>query len=148
MPNSGRRATQSQRSLSATLLRNARTFYAVSWTDSDPYGGRTTYCSAIAIELGLKAYLLHRGFSDDWNRVYLRHNLTRALLCARLAGLRNIPADLRELADVLGPLYASGYLRSASVAPELPFPSGEVDRIICDLLDSVEAVLNDSGASL
>lgn len=120
---------------------NARAFHAMVWTDDDRVGVRSAYHSAIAIELGLKAYLLHRGLSDDWNRTHLRHDLTKALRCVRMLGFQNIPDGIAELAAVLGPLYASGTLRSGICNPELPLPPDAIDQAICDLLSAVEAVI-------
>lgn len=114
-------------------------------TEPDRSGGRSPYHSAIAIELGLKAYLLHRGFSDDWNRVHLRHDLKKALRCAQMAGLRDVPDGLAELAAVLGPLYASGALRSGAVGPDLPVSPDAADRVISRLLDVVEAAMRTEG---
>lgn len=135
-----RQRTPDQR-LARALGHNARAFHAMAWTDDDRVGSRWAYHSAIAIELGLKAYLLHRGLSDDWNRVYLRHGLTKALRCARMLGFRRVPDGIAELAAVLGPLYASGALRSGSVSPDLPLPPDDADRAICDLLSAVEAAI-------
>jgi len=69
-----------------------------------PEGAR--YFLAIAIELALKAYLLDRGVSDDWNRIYLRHDLVKMLRSARRAGFTDAPAKLAELAALLGPYYS------------------------------------------
>ncbi len=113
----------------------------MAWTDDDRVGIRSAYHSAIAIELGLKAYLLHRGLSDDWNRAYLRHDLTKALRCVRMLGFQDIPDGIAELADVLGPLYASGALRSGMSNPELPLSPDAIDQAICDLLSAVEAAI-------
>lgn len=125
--------------LVGAFVRNARAFQTMAWTEKDRAG--SAYHSAIAIELGLKAYLLHRGFSDDWNRVHLRHDLKKALRCARLAGLREVPDGLAELAASLGPLYASGALRSGAVEPELPLSPEATDSVISELLDAVEAAI-------
>jgi len=127
--------------LARALAHNARAFHAMAWTDDDRVGVRSAYHSAIAIELGLKAYLLHRGLSDDWNRAYLRHDLTKALRCVRILGFPDIPDGIAELADVLGPLYASGSLRSGMNNPELPLPPDAIDQAICDLLSAVEAAI-------
>ncbi len=113
----------------------------MAWTDDDRVGARSAYQSAIAIELGLKAYLLHRGLSDDWNRAHLRHDLTKALRCVRMLGLRGIPHGIAGLAAVLGPLYASGALRSGLMRPDLQLPPDDADRAICDLLCAVEAAI-------
>lgn len=138
------RSCPPEQSLAVALVHNARTFHAMAWTAPDR-GARSAYASAIAIELGLKAYLLHRGFSDDWNRIHLRHDLKKALRCARLAGLRDLPVGLAELAGVLGPLYASGDLRSGLVEPVLPISPESADRMISGLLDLVEAAIGVEG---
>ncbi|MGR6532019.1 hypothetical protein [Brevundimonas sp. RM1] len=127
--------------LARAFAHNARAFHAMAWTDDDRIGARSAYHSAIAIELGLKAYLLHRGLSDDWNRAYLRHDLTKAIRCVRMLGFQNIPDGIAELADMLGPLYASGALRSGMCNPELPLPPDAIDQAICDLLSAVEAAI-------
>jgi len=127
--------------LARAFAHNARAFHAMAWTDDDRVGTRSAYHSAIAIELGLKAYLLHRGLSDDWNRAHVRHDLTRALRCARMLGFQGIPDGIAELAAVLGPLYVSGALRSGVCNPELPLPSDAIDQAICDLLGAVEAAI-------
>jgi len=98
---------------------------------------------AIAIELSLKAYLLHRGITDQWNRVHLRHDLTKALRCVRLAGLEGIPDGIREMADLLGPLYASGVLSRALASPIMPLPPATADRAIAELLTTVETIIAD-----
>ena len=46
-----------------------------------------------------------------------------------------------QLAAVLGPLYASGALRSGLVNPDLPLSPGDADKAICDLLSAVEAAI-------
>lgn len=133
--------------LAAAFLRNARTFHAMAWTEPDRSGWRSAYPSAIAIELGLKAYLLHRGFSDDWNRVHLRHDLKKALRCARLAGLRDVPDGVAELATILGPLYASGEMRSGAAEPDLPLSPDAADRAISRLLDVIETAIGMEGGA-
>jgi hypothetical protein len=117
----------------------------MAWTESDRSGGRSAYPCAIAIELGLKAYLLHRGFSDDWNRTHLRHDLKKALRCARLIGLREVPDALDELSAVLGPLYISGDLRSGLVKPDLSLSPEAADEAISGLLDLVETAIRTDG---
>jgi len=135
-----RQITPDQR-LARAFIRNARAFHAMAWTDEDRVAARSAYHSAIAIELGLKAYLLHRGLSDDWNRVHLRHDLTKALRCVRMLGCEDVPDGIAELAAVLGPLYASGTLRSGLVSPDLPLSPDDADKAICDLLGAVEAAI-------
>ena len=136
-----RHPRQPERRLAQAFARNARAFHAMAWTDDDRLDSRSAYHSAIAIELGFKAYLLHRGFSDDWNRTRLRHDLSKALRCVRMVGFRGVPDGIAELAAVLGPLYASGALRSGSFTSDLPLSPDAADRVICELLDAVEAAM-------
>lgn len=96
-----------QSRLAVAFARNARGFHAMAWTDDDRGGAQSAYHSAIAIELAFKAYLLHRGFSDDWTRVRLRHDVSKALRCVRMLGLQGVPDGIAELAAVLSPLYVS-----------------------------------------
>lgn len=100
-----RRRDGADRSLAVTFRRNAAGFHqgADAVLARHPEGSR--YFLAIAIELALKAYLLDRGISDNWNRVYLRHDLVKALRYARRAGFTGAPAKLPELAALLGPYY-------------------------------------------
>jgi hypothetical protein len=112
----------------------------MAWTDDDRVSAQSAYHSAIAIELGLKSYLLHCGFSDDWTRVWLRHDLSTALRCVRMLGFEGVPDGIGELAAVLGPLYGSGALRTG-IKPDLPLPPEVADQDICDLLNAVEAAI-------
>lgn len=135
-----------ERRLAVAFARNARAFHAMAWTDDDRIYAQSAYHSAIAIELGLKAYLLHRGFSDDWTRVWLRHDLSKALRCVRMLGFKGVPDGVAELAAMLGPLYGCGALRSG-IKPSLPLPPEVADQAICDLLSAVEAAIGIEGGT-
>lgn len=134
------RRRPSERRLAIAFARNARAFHTMAWTDDDRVGAQSAYHSAIAIELGLKAYLLYRGFSDDWTRVWLRHDLSKALRCVRMLGFKEVPNGIAALAAVLGPLYGSGALRSG-IKPNFPLPHEVADQVISDLLSAVEAAI-------
>lgn len=138
-----RRRRQTDRHLAAAFCKNARSFHAIARSQRDRYGGASPYYLAIAIELGLKAYLLHRGITDQWNRDHLRHDLSKALKCVRRAGLTDIPDGISELADLLGPLYASGALSRGMGSPVMPLPPPAADRVIAELLATVETVIAD-----
>jgi hypothetical protein len=69
------------RHLTTTFIRNARGF--LEGAEDGRFPEITRYFLAIAIELSLKAYLLHRGISDDWNRIHIRHDLRKALAVFR-----------------------------------------------------------------
>ena len=100
-----RRRDGADRPLAATFRRNAAGFHEAAEAALPRHPEATRYFLAIAIELALKAHLLHRGISDDWNRVYLRHDLSKALRFARRARFNGAPAALPELAALLGPYY-------------------------------------------
>ena len=100
-----RRRDGADRPLAATFRRNAAGFHETAEAALPRHPEATRYFLAIAIELALKAHLLHRGISDDWNRVYLRHDLSKALRFARRAGFNGAPAALPQLAALLGPYY-------------------------------------------
>ena len=100
-----RRRHGADRSLAATFLRNAADFHHGGEAALTRHHEGARYFLAIAIELALKAYLLDRGMSDDWNRFYLRHDLVKALRFARRAGFTDAPAKLSELAALLSPYY-------------------------------------------
>ena len=100
-----RRRDGADRPLAATFRRNAAGFHEAAEAALPRHAEVTRYFLAIAIELALKAHLLHRGISDDWNRIYLRHDLSKALRFARRAGFNGAPAALPELAALLGPYY-------------------------------------------
>ncbi|KQY29489.1 hypothetical protein ASD38_09115 [Caulobacter sp. Root487D2Y] len=100
-----RRRDGADRPLAATFRRNAAGFHKAAEAALPRHPEATRYFLAIAIELALKAHLLHRGISDDWNRVYLRHDLSKALRFAGRAGFNGTPEALPELAALLGPYY-------------------------------------------
>ncbi|MGH1558122.1 sigma factor-like helix-turn-helix DNA-binding protein [Caulobacter segnis] len=89
-----------------TFRRNATGFHQGAEAVLTRHHEVAPYFLAIAIELALKAYLLDRGISDDWNRVYLRHDLVKALRFACRAGFTAVPAQLPELAALLSPYYS------------------------------------------
>ena len=85
--------------------RNAAGFHRAAVGSQASFPEGSFHSLAIAIELSLKAYLLHRGVSDDWNRIHIRHDLRKAVDCARRAGLRRVPGGLPDLASSLTPYY-------------------------------------------
>jgi hypothetical protein len=104
----GGRPRQDERKaeLSLVFLANARGFYTAAVAARDRFPRQAAQSLAIAIELALKSYLLHQGFSDDWNRVHIGHDLCRALSYAQRAGLHDIPPGLHALTDLLSPYYS------------------------------------------
>lgn len=100
-----RRRDGADRPLAAAFRRNATGFLEGAEAALPRYPEATRYFLAIAIELALKAYLLDQGISDDWNRVYLRHDLAKTLRFTRRAGFNGAPARVAELAALLDPYY-------------------------------------------
>lgn len=100
-----RRRDGADRPLAATFRRNAAGFHEAAEAALPRHPKATCYFLAIAIELALKAHLLHRGIREDWHRVFLRHDLSKALRFARRAGFNGAPTGLPELAAFLGPYY-------------------------------------------
>ena len=138
---SRRQRRRPDRRLAEALIGNARSFHSMAQTANDPTGGSRAYSLAIAIELALKAYLVQRGITDHWNRIHLRHDLNKALRCARMAGLRAVPEGLRELSGALSPFYASGALSWGQGRPVIPMAPEVADQIVVELLVAVEAAI-------
>ncbi|MGC1301796.1 MAG: hypothetical protein WA840_05420 [Caulobacteraceae bacterium] len=99
------REDPAETALSLAFLANARGFHASAVTAQDRFPRQAAHFLAIAIELSLKSYLLHLGFSDAWNRVHIGHDLGKALWCARGAGFHAVPSRLPPIATHLGPYY-------------------------------------------
>ena len=59
------------RRLAQALAGNARAFREMAKAGGSEINGSRSYFLAIAIELALKAYLLQRGITDDWNQLRL-----------------------------------------------------------------------------
>lgn len=132
-----RRRDGADRPLAAAFRRNAAGFHRAAQAALEQHPEITRYYLAIAIELALKAYLLQRGVTDDWNRVYLRHDLSRALRCARRAGFSRAPPALADLAALLGPYYAGhaiAHMPEAAIA-SVCWP--QACRTARDLIDAV-----------
>jgi hypothetical protein len=91
--------------LSLAFLNNARGFYAAALAARGRFPRQIAQSLAIAVELALKSYLLHRGCSDDWNRVHIGHDLCKALSCAQRAGLHDVPPGLPMIAGLLSRYY-------------------------------------------
>ena len=133
------------RRMAKALAGNARAFREMAQAGGSEIEGSRSYFLAIAIELALKAYLLQRGITDDWNRIHLRHDLNKALRCARMAGLHHLPDGLPQLVAALSPLYASGALSFGQGKPVLLMKPEATDKVIGGLLSAVAAAMDDNG---
>lgn len=137
-----RRRDGADRPLAATFRRNAAGFHEAAEAALPRHAEVTRYFLAIAIELALKAHLLHRGISDDWNRVYLRHDLSKALRFARRAGFNGAPAALPELAALLGPYYQ---VHAISQMPPETIASVCWPQACATVRDLIDAVVEAAG---
>ena len=133
--------------LAYTFRRNAAGFHEAAETAQDRHPEVTRYFLAIAIELALKAYLLDRGISDDWNRIHIRHDLTKALKCARRAGFNGSPDGLPALAAFLSPYYEVHAI--SAMAPDtiasVSWP--EACETVRDLVTAVGAAVDSEASS-
>lgn len=95
---------------------------------------RAAHSLAIAIELGLKAFLMKVGYADDWNRVHIRHDLEKALALAIEAGLSCLPLELPDLTAILSPAYRRHEIDALFRAGASPFDVTDaclcVDRLL------------------
>jgi len=137
-----RRRDGADRSLAATFRRNAAGFHEAAEAALPRHPEATRYFLAIAIELALKAHLLGRGISDDWNRVYLSHDLSKALRFARRAGFNGVPTALRELAALLGPYYQ---VHAISQMPPEAIASVCWSQACATVRDLIDAVVEAAG---
>lgn len=132
------------RRLAQVLAGNARAFREIAQAGNSEIDGFRAYYLAIAIELALKAYLLQCGITDDWNRIHLRHDLHKAMRCARMAGLRHLPDALPHLITALSPLYASGALSFGQGRPVLLMTPEAADEVVGGLLSAVATAMDDN----
>ena len=95
------------RHLAPVFRDNAATFVSGVEEIAQAHPQEAAHMTAIAMELALKSQLLAFGVSDEWNRRHLRHDLTKALRCAREAGLVEPPAGMTAVAALFTPYYAN-----------------------------------------
>ena len=142
-----RRRDGADRALAVTFRRNAAGFHQGAEAVLTRHHEGARYFLAIAIELALKAYLLDRGISDDWNRVYLRHDLVKALRFARRAGFTDAPAKLPELAALLSPYYKVHAISEMSADVIASVCCTEACTTVRDLIDAVTDAARRRGSS-
>ena len=133
------------RELAAVFLRNATGFFRSGDETGALYPDHALYDFAIAIELALKAFLLWRGFADDWNRRHIRHDLRKALKCARRAGLAGLPKALGPLTQTLSPAYQRHAIVSQSAALLAVINVPQACETVRVLLAAVEAAIGGDG---
>lgn len=131
-----------ERQLSQTFRRNADGFYRAATGAPPGFPEIGFHSLAIAIELSLKAYLLHRGVGDDWNRIHIGHDLRLALACARRAGLRQVSDGVSDLAASLTLFYEqhafSRSMTAAAVPLTLPQTCEAVRGLLCRVGEQID----------
>lgn len=133
--------------MAVTFRRNASGFHQGAEAVLARHHEGARYFLAIAIELALKAYLLDRGISDDWNRIYLRHDLVKALRYARRAGFTAAPAHLPELAALLSPYYSAHAISEMSTEAIASVCWTEACTTVRDLIVAVGKAAKRRGSS-
>ncbi|MDG2521315.1 hypothetical protein P7B02_07145 [Caulobacter segnis] len=104
---SHRSARGGDRHLASLFRENATEFLSGVEDIASVYPREAGHMTSIAMELALKSHLLAFGVSDDWNRTHLRHDLTKALRCARRAGLVEPPGGMAAVAALFTPYYTN-----------------------------------------
>ncbi|GAA0196011.1 hypothetical protein QOZ96_003453 [Brevundimonas nasdae] len=142
-----RKTGRSDRQLASAFFRNATGFHESAEAAVQRFPEMTRYFLAIAIELSLKAYLLHRGISDDWNRVHIRHDLIKALSCARRAGLNAPPDGLVQIAALLSPYYQTRRIADMPTAVVDAVSWADASQTVRQIIDIVRDSIGEGGSS-
>lgn len=142
-----RKTGRSDRQLALAFFRNATGFHESAEAAIQRFPEMTRYLLAIAIELSLKAYLLHRGISDDWNRIHVRHDLIEALRCARRAGLNAPPDGLVQIAALLSPYYQTRRIADMPAAAVDAVSWTEACKTVSRLIDLVREAIGEGSSS-
>lgn len=142
-----RKTNRSDRQLVSAFFRNATGFHESAEAAVQRFPEMTLYFLAIAIELSLKAYLLRRGISDDWNRVHIRHDLIKALRCARRAGLKEPPDGLVQIAALLSPYYQTRRIAEMPTAAVDGISWTDACKTVRLLIDLVREAIGEGGSS-
>lgn len=113
---------------------------SAAWAVSRGMANDALHSIAIAIELGLKSYLLNAATTDAWNRAHIGHDLDKAITYAERAGL-DPPTGLRDIAGVLHPHFQRGGFQRE---PSRQWPetlAGEACSVVRALLVNVSRSL-------
>jgi hypothetical protein len=138
-------AGDTDRELAAIFFANGEGFLRGSdAADRGDSPAEICYAIAIATELGLKAFLVAQGWSDDRCRRDVRHDLEKALAFAKVAGL-NAVAGLDGIVSVLNAYYPRHAFDSFVVpAGDAAFPT-RARAIVADLFERVRPQVEASG---
>jgi hypothetical protein len=118
------------------LLSNARGFLPPPPTEGQRLDDHLHHV-AISLELALKAAARAGGYSDDYARTFIRHDLAEAAFLAERCGVR-IERPLRRLISLLHPHYATGGFHRLDVRRAWPAHARHARRTVLHLLDAVE----------
>lgn len=132
------------RELAATFLANGEEFLPGADTADRGDGREICYAIAIATELVLKAFLVAQAWSDDRCRRNVRHDLEKALVFAKAAGLK-APVELDGIVTVLNVYYPAHAFDSFVVpAGDAAFPA-RARAIVADLFERVRPQVEAAG---
>lgn len=132
------------RELAAVLLANGEGFPPSAASDDRGDAREICYAIAIATELALKALLVTQGWSDDRCRRDVRHDLEKALIFAKAAGLKVGP-ELDGMIGVLNTYYPKhAFDRFVVPAGDGEFPA-RARAMVADLFASVRPQVEASG---
>ncbi|WP_070156971.1 hypothetical protein [Sphingobium phenoxybenzoativorans] len=96
---------------------------------------------AISLELGLKSYLLHRGYADEWNSHHIRHDLRMAYDIAVEEEFGGVTPALEALIDAFSPIYSELHLDRCLLAAEAPLIM-IAREATCSMLDEISAAIH------
>ena len=136
-----RLAEPGDRQTASIFLDRAREFHEGARFGATVALAPALHLLAISCELGLKAYLMSRGWSHDEVARDIRHDLIAAFDEARRLGLPSPSRILVDLLTSLGPAYAAHRI-AALVADGYVFDFAAVLRATGSLLDAVAAGLS------
>jgi len=121
--------------LAAAFIGNAAGFAQAAELPGSVETETRLHAASIALELSLKAVILHQGGTDEQNRTEIGHDLTRAWQIARDFGFEPA-AELVPIVARLSPFYCRHGL--AELAPHVG--ADELARIAAAVRRHVEAV--------
>ncbi|NIJ15355.1 hypothetical protein [Sphingobium vermicomposti] len=136
-----RLAEPGDRQTASIFLDRAREFHEGARFGATVALAPALHLLAISCELGLKAYLLSRGWSHEKVARDFRHDLLAAFDEARRLGLPSPGRVLADLLAILGPAYAAHRI-DALVADGYVCDFAVVLRAMGSLLDAVTAGLD------
>lgn len=133
-----RLAMEGDPALARAFLRTALEFLRGAQCAENVQAALALHHAAIACELGLKAYLLMHGWTDEENRAGFGHRLDRLLVEARRLGLPREDRSFERFVTQMGPAYARHDI-DALVASGMAINPAAAHISVGTLLDQVKA---------